>query len=39
MDIFLPVLLALIATEVLKELYNQAWSVYYSRKWKPSPTD
>jgi hypothetical protein len=39
MDIFLPVLLALIATEVLKELYNQAWSVYYSRKWKPSPAD
>jgi hypothetical protein len=39
MDIFLPVFFALISIEVLKELYNQAWSVYYSRKWKPDPTD
>ena len=34
MEIFLPVFLALIATEVLRELYNHAWSVYDLRKWR-----
>lgn len=39
MEIFLPVFLALIATEVLRELYNHAWSVYHLRKWEKSPND
>jgi hypothetical protein len=39
MDIFLPVLLALIVADTLREVYNHLWSIYYSRKYLPGFTD